>query len=319
MAIQKLQEKLDFGFSLKDFNEMTKILQAYMQERSDMYDKLFLHGAYTQDDMREYTHYFITPLLKDKPVHPAIYRIEHFLGREYEFFTLPEVGEIVFLLQQRISITPEDLQELEVSFEDFEYETINTIIDLWNMLYDKACNYPYLIMNSYTNDVINGVHVYYRKEFIDQDLYDLYIGFIEDINTIFPKSLKRLDSLLFVPQSYIDFTAGEGTAQFFLSDSVFAPERIKKEDKEFFLETLYHEFGHFIFALMSECSQILWYNTYNEWTEKGIKLTRDEGKNEVEECFADTFSRIYSPVHDYIQQPNEIVLETARFILEEEF
>lgn len=315
----KLKEKLDFSFSMKDFSEITKVLQSYMEERSTIYDNLFLNGNYTNDDLRKYAHYFITPLIKNREVHPALYRIKHFLSREYEFFTLPDVGSIIDQLQDYFSLSGEDLQLLDCPFEDFEYDVINAIIDLWNCLYDKACNYPFLIMNEYKNEVTNGVHFYYREDYVDKELLQIYMKFIEDVNTIFPKTLKRLDSILLVPQSYIDFTAGKGTAQFFLSDSIFAPEQIKEEDKKFFLETLYHETGHFIFDLLSETSQILWYDYYNNWIKKGIKLTREEGKNEVEECFADVFSRVYSPVHDFIQEPNPIVVELFKNILEKEF
>lgn len=327
MAESKLTEKLDFSFSIKDFDEMTKLFEPYIQERIEFYKNLFCQEVSPdKESILEYIHYFITPILsseeaKEKNIktHPFIGRVIHFLNRNYEFYILPGVQENIQMLLYCFSLTREDIEE-QTNFEEYENKMIDIIIKEWEELYKKVLDFPYLTIKNFKNEIINGISVYYKEESIDPELYAIYRQFIVDMNTVFPISLKRIDSILFVPQSYIDFSAGEGTTAYFLEDEIFMPEQIKEEDKTFFVETLYHEFGHFIFALLPEASQILWYRFYQEWsTSEFIKLTRDEGKNEVEELFADGFSILYSPLHDYLQRPSEIILDTVKNLIKDNF
>jgi hypothetical protein len=321
MALQQLKEKLDFSFTMKDFEIMTKLLDEYIQERQYAYQELFCkEGDLDEDSYKEYIHYFITALFtdEDKKQHPFLERVNHFLSRNYECFSLPGVPEITSQLAYCFSLTKEEIYETPY-FDEYDYEMMDTIIDLWNELYDKIMEYPFLNIREYEHEITNGISLYYKNESIDLELLGIYKQFITDMNNVFPKSLKRIDSILFVPQEYIDMSAGEGTTAYFMEDEIFMPEKIKDEDKKFFVETIYHEFGHFIFALLSESSQILWYDYYSTWLTQNIKMTRDEGKNEVEELFADGFSRIYSPLHDFIQEPSIVIIDTVKNILEEEF
>jgi hypothetical protein len=329
MIHKHLKEKLDFSFSIKDFEEISKLLEDFLLFRIDVFKELFCSNkGLEKKSKNEYIHFFITQYDKDesnpdKPVaeqHHFLSRIQHFLSRNYEFFTLPEVQATIQSLLYCFTLTKEDIEENYDNFEEFENNIIDLILDKWDDLYSKVQEYPFLTIKEFKNEIIQGVSVYYKENSIDNELLEIYKHFIVDMNTVFPKSLKRIDSILFVPQSYIDFTAGEGTTAFFLEDEIFMPEQIVEKDKKFFVETLYHEFGHFIFALLTETNQILWYKYYDEWSvSSNIKLTREYGKNEVEELFADAFSRIYSPLHDFIQEPSTVIIDTVKNILQDDF
>ena len=83
---------------------------------------------------------------------------------------------------------------------------------------------------------------------------------------------------------------------------------------------LIHEFGHFIFDIMPERYQIAWYSNFDAWIQNEVKLTRDTGKNEVEELFADTFSILYNPnIGDFITEPSSLVIDTFMDLVSRSF
>jgi hypothetical protein len=55
MALQQLKEKLDFSFTMKDFEIMTKLLDEYIQERQYAYQELFCkEGDLDEDSYKEF-------------------------------------------------------------------------------------------------------------------------------------------------------------------------------------------------------------------------------------------------------------------------
>lgn len=98
------------------------------------------------------------------------------------------------------------------------------------------------------------------------------------------------------------------------------PSTIKDEDRLFFVETLYHEFMHFIYELLPETEHILWYDYFDQWKENSIKLTREYDKLDPEELFADVGSYIYgSEKNDFIKKPADMVIDTFKDIIERGF
>jgi len=302
-----IREKLDFTFSYKDFDTITELLELYLSDRITAYQDIF-ENDYTEDDKNFYIHYFIYPFLEDEDIHPYIYRIQHFLNREYELFNHTEINSIIVELQDIFGITQEQIEAVE-DFEEFEFNNIEKIYELWEKLYEEIKNYPLLDLKDYNRQEIDKT-VIFSDPATDSFVLDTFYEFLSIMQKNFRSELMRLDSFIFCDPEYIEFVAGEGTMAFFTSDNVFMPCYVEEDQRHFFAETIFHEFGHFIFDLLSETDQVLWYDFYNEWLEKGLELTREEG-NEVEELFADVFSIIFNPhTNDFLHSPSDIIINT---------
>lgn len=310
-----IREQLDFTFSIRDFNTITVLLEQYLDDRISVYNNLI--SSENKEDIDLYIHYFITPILEDEKTHPYLYRIKHFLSREYELYNHPDITDIVASLQEIFGINKEQIDALE-DFLDFEHDSIENIYTLWQEFTEKVREYPLLLLNQFDYKIKDFVPVYSDPS-TDEFVLKVFDKFVDDMKTYFPASLRRIDSFIFCDPAYIEYVAGEGTMAYFTSESVFLPCYVEEKDKNFFTETLVHEFGHFIFDLLPETEQILWYDLYDTWKENNIKMTRDEGKNDVEELFADVFSIIHSPVHDFIQQPSTIIVDSFIDIIEQGF
>jgi hypothetical protein len=306
--MNKLNEKLDFSFSIKDFSLITEILEYYLQDRLFAFNNLDFSKP---NNIESYINYFLCP--KTEKYHPYLFRIQHFIDRDYEFFNKEEIGSLVGKLRSLLRSDYDSIINIK-DFQKYEFDCINDIFDNWDIFYQKVQDYPLLVIDSFTYDDSKQTPIYYDTN-TDKFILNTVHEFLEIVSKAFPVSLRRLDSIILCDSEYIDFVAGEGTMAFFINDNIFMPKTVKEEDKNFFIETIYHEFGHYMFSGLYEADQILWYDLYEEWVKKDIQLTREEGKNEVEELFADAFSIKYSPVNDFIEKPSEIVIESFTDIL----
>lgn len=299
-----------------DYDTITNILEGYLEDRTNAYSNLFnIGGKVSQEDIDYYVHYYLTPFIENEKYHPAIYRIQHFLGREYELFNHPDIANIVYELQDIFSINKEQVDNIE-NFEDFEFENINRIYDLWEELYNLVESYPLLSLEDYDYAIKDFIPIYTNPN-TDTFVTNEFNKFVEIMKKEFPSSLRRIDCFIFCDPEYIEFVAGEGTMAYFTSESVFMPCYVSEENKKFFIETLFHETFHFIFSLLPETLQALWYELYSDWERDSVKMTREKKEdNEVEELFADVGSWVYSPVNDFIKQPSTIIIDSFKEILE---
>lgn len=315
----KLNEKLDFTFSYKDFNLITELLNQYMDDRVYVFNSIVsMNDGFTDDLKKEYIHYFIAPFMENKPYHKYLSKINHFICREYEIYNYPEISEIVANLK---SIFNTDYNTLEIieDFEMYEMENINLIYALWEQFTSLVANYPILNLDTYNYEKIGSLPIYYNNP--PKELLNEINEFILRMENEFPTSIRRLDSIILCSKDYIEFVAGKGTMAYFVSDTVFIPDDIKEDDYLFFITTLYHEFGHFIFSLLPEECYIIWYDYFDEWKQNKLKLTRDKEQDvDAEELFADVFSLIFNPnIPDYLHEPSQIIMNTFIDILNRGF
>lgn len=325
-----LNEKLDFNFSFADIKAIDTILNDYIKERSDFYSELFCsEESFTQEDVNSYLYYFTgyisDTLGEDEEVNPKLTRLLHFFSRNYEVFTIEpiakDVSTILCYLQGEYlsdNLSFEEISEMEV-------DAIQNLTDTWQELSEKFADYPLLNIDKMQYKDIDGVQVYYDANTQPYAMEE-FEKFVKNVNKVFPNTLLRLDSFILVDPDYISFVAGEGTLAYFLDDTIFFGSSVKNiekcgDDREFYSRILYHEFGHFIFDLLSESSQIFWFDKYSEWKDKQVKMSRDEMKYDPEdELWADSFSFLFEDTKEgFIHKPSEIIIDTVKFLLNKEF
>lgn len=308
----QLVEKLDFSFSEKDFNTIDSLFNSYIQDRQSIYDNLFAESEYTEEEERDYINFFIKQIIKEEEQHPYLLHIIHFLNRNYEFFTLPEIYDLVQKLKNCFDITSSYTLHDEVGL-------LTNTVQYWEKLKDRIKYYPLLDINSYKKVIVDNNSVYYKED-SNKFLVDEVIKFVTKISSYFPKQISRLDSFIMCSPEYISFSGGESTFAYYIQDSVFLKNNIEEKDYAFYIETLYHEFGHFLFELITEKNQVLWYDLFTLWEAKKFKMSRENDNNEPEELFADAFSLLMTDTHDYLNPNlNPIILQYCKIILKKEF
>lgn len=333
----KVDERIDFNFSYKDCETIDRILNEYLKDRQSFYSELFLNDAeYTTDDVRDYITYFCCSdgdcSRADDTVHEKLPRLIHFLQRRYEIFLIESIGETVdnllYSLTNLSYYLDLDDDELATKFdeiEETEYENIQSIGDLWTQFVQQIAEQPLINLDKMEYTVIGGVQVYYNKN-IEPFIYDSFMNFLENIKKDYPNVLLMMDTFILVSPEYIEFCAGEGTQAFFANDVIFYADSCKDEDKDFVKSVYYHEFGHYIYSMLSETMMEYWHNSYLQWVKDNVKMSRNEEENSQldefeEELFADTFSTLYIDNGDdaYIHRPSSLVTDALLFILNEEF
>jgi len=95
--MKQLKEKLDFSFSMTDFSIISDMLYEYMLDRVTVFNTM-QDMSYDESIIDEYLHFFVSPHIKNKKYHPYIYRLIHFLSRDYEVFNVPTVASLVDIL-----------------------------------------------------------------------------------------------------------------------------------------------------------------------------------------------------------------------------
>ena len=326
---QKIQEKLDYSFTFKDFTKIGTYMKALLNDRRNAFTRFFVEynpdsASNFKKTCQEYVEYFVAN--DGKESHPAIYRIVHFINRPYEIFSLPDIQPLVNRLQFLLGIPYEEIDDYEEFINEYEVDTLTEIEEIWNSLEDLLKKSPHISLPNLQYIQKGPIQIYIEPN-SDPFIVSTVTNLAEKMAKEFPLQANRLDSFFIVSKDYINYSCGvddDTVMAFYLDDHIYFPSHIDPDDKNFFIFSIWHEFGHFIFELMSESSQELWYTEYQQWEEKGVKLSRiGNNDNEVEECFADAFSYIYGPlkgiVEDFVQPPSKIVLNTVRTLIFEEF
>lgn len=329
-----LTERLEFNFHWKDIKVIDSLMQDYISDRVKCYDSIFCDNEndISLTDITQYLHYFTQYDFEyDYKVHPYLERLNNFLNRNYEIFSIPTLYEKLPIIQGLLSPI-----ELSVNYDtimeisDWEYNIIEQLKETWDIIINELLNFPLLNLDKMEYEELNGVQVYYDKD-IDRNVAEPFKDFVNDIYNTFPNTLLRLDSFLLLDPEYIELVAGEGTKAYYLEDSIFFAKEIKDKDREgeelFTVQSYYHEFAHFIYAQLSETYINYWIDNYEDWTEKEIKMTRDKDRNVqldcfCEELFCDTFACMFIDTpntEEYIHNPSQIITDTVDFILRQEF
>ncbi len=346
-----LTERLDFNFSWNDITTVDNIFQDYIEDRIQSYNEIFKElETIDSEEIKKYLHFFINfDSNFDYDNHPNLERLYSFLDRDYEIFTIPSIIDVIPLIHN--SLLPYYIDEIQNEDDlgflqdicEKEYDVLTNLKENWETFILEITNFPMLNLDNMDYENINGVQVYIDKNTKKENL-DSFLLFLENIGKEFPNVLLRLDSFLLLDSEYIELVGGEGTKAYFLEDSIFYSNSFeqktktvddkntdkefkKKEDKMFTIQSYYHEFGHFIFSLLSETYVNYWKDCYAEWEEKKVKMTRSEDRNSqldvfCEELFCDSFACLFVDCPDedyYIHNPSEVIIDSIKFILREEF
>lgn len=332
-----LNENLSFNYDksfYKDVNTIDGIVKRYVADRKNLYNELV--SDYDENSVEEYYDFFTTYSTDlTQNVWEDMYHIHHFLERDYEIYIQEEIGTLRDAVLS--AITERGSYD---DFETSEFDRIISVEDKWNEFCTKISDVPVMDLNDMDYDNVHGVQCYYDRN--SQDfVMEVFSAFMDNLHDSYPNTLLKLDTVVLVPKDYIHFLGGDDSTQaFFTDNSLFLASSCDDVDNEeecvFFKTVLYHEFGHFIFSLMSETSQIYWANLYKEWRRKGVSMTRDDDRNSqlydengnesgenVEELFADTFACRF--VGDemsndfYIHRPSSLIMDSMDFLLRNEF
>lgn len=343
-----MSEHLDYTFNWKDLITTDRMMKSYLSDRETLYNELFNSDEkYTEDDVREYCEFFMGQNASDMDVdsdksnhHKYLYNIRHFLSRNYEFNILPSYCDLVNNINDCMVYYGEidylgDLISLD-EFVSLEYESIENLKSFWNDYLVNMANYPMMHLENLKKTNVLGSEVYFDKK-TDDFVLSSFLEFLQNVKKDFPEILKKFDRFLIVDNDYLQFLADDGgedsgTEAFFTDDSIFLKchcDNLKDEDEKFFYkEVLYHEFGHYVFECMPEYLQIYWQENYKNWKEKGLKMCRDEKRNSqldvyMNELFADNFACYYlsdkMTDDDYIHNPSPIITDIFNFILRKAF
>jgi hypothetical protein len=342
---QRIKENLDYTFSYKDLITVDKMVNSYIKNREKIYYELF-NGSddYTKDDVLEYIEYFMGNSASDADIdsnekkhHKYLYNIRHFLGRNYEFNILPSYWSLVSSITDCLCYFGElnSDEELEQFIEN-EQDCIQNLKDFWNDFLQTLASYPIMHLEKMKKTCIMGSDVYYDKN-TDKFVLNSFLEFLQNIKRDFPTLLMKFDRFLIVDNDYLRFLADDGgedsgTQAFFTDNSIFLKchcDDLKDENERFFYkEVLYHEFGHYIFENLPEYLQLYWQQNYSEWKNKDIKMCRDKDRNSqldvyMNELFADCFACFYlgnkMTDDDYIHMPSSLITDTFEFILNNAF
>lgn len=325
---KQITEKLDFNISMQDFLTVSSIFKDYINDRKEIYKDLFCSEVeYTEQDIEDYIN-FVTRSEgyydeEGKVVgHPYVERLLHFFEKDYEIFVLPDMCANVEFIKSALC---GDYITEESSFEDVEFDVIEKMEECWNKMIDIFKKNPLNNIDDMEYREIEGCHFYYYPT-IQKYVLDTFSEFVENIAKHFPNTIMRFDSFVLVPLEQIELYAGENCYAYYTDDSVFYADSIKKDEKEFYKIILYHEFGHFIFeTVFSESLQQFWFDSYEEWLSKGVKMSRDLGENYntvegADELFADSFAYLFADPkgEGFIERPSEIIMDTIKWLFEHE-
>lgn len=325
--MDKLTEKLNFNISMEDFVAISSFIKDYLNDRKSMYKDIFCSDEpYSKDDIEDYINYFTKSngYYDDNGMiigHPYVERILHFLEKDYEIFILPEIEGNVELLKTYLMGIDIDRD----NFEEYEFKVLENFEEAWNKIIEVFKKYPLNNIEKMEYKELDGVHFYYYPT-IQNYALETFIEFVDTVSKNFPNTLLRFDSFVLVPKEQIELYAGEGCYAYYINDSIFYADRVDKDEKEFYKLVLYHEFGHFIFeSVFSECLQQCWFDYYEEWLSKGVKMSRNlsENYNTVEgadELFADSFAFLFAePTEEgFIEKPSEIIMDTIKWLFKQE-
>lgn len=342
---KRLKENLDYTFNYRDLIAVDRQMQKYISDREKMYNELFNSTEdYTVDDLKEYLEYFMSPSASDMDIdseeakhHKYLWSIREFLSRNYEFNLLPNycdlignVSDCLFYLDGLAdNITDEGMGDIV----ETEYECIENLKKFWNDYIVAMANYPLMNLDKLKHVSIMGCDVYFEKD-TQEFVLNSFLEFLQNVKKDFPQILKKFDRFLILNSDFITFLADndEGTQAFFTDNSIFLKskcENLKDEsEKLFYRSVLFHEFGHYLWVCLPQYLRQYWVESYKEWKNKGLKLTRADDRNSqksefMQELFADCNACRYLGDklcdEDYIHNPSPIIMDTFNFILKKAF
>lgn len=334
---------------IKDSKSVDKLFKQYIEDRKQMYESV-LDSELNDDSIAIYKDYFCKYCGElDNDVHPHLWRIIHFLERDYESYIENTIGSasanILLLLT-------------DIDYQDFEKDEYDRIVELekeWNNFLDLILSVPLLDVNTMEFENKYGVSIYKNKK-CDEFVLSAFDEFLETVHKVFPNTLTRLDAIVITTVEYIHLV-GDGkysidgsTCAYYTDGCLFLASTLNMkedsdelEEKKFYYIVLFHEFSHFIFSTLSETAQIYWHNIYKDWRTKGINMTRDDDRNSqlydndgnesgenVEELWADTNGLILynmtkfgknnpTTKEDYIHMPSYLITDTVEYLLRKEY
>lgn len=345
--MSRLKENLDYTFSWKDLITVDRLMQKYISDREKMYNELFNSDEeFDSEDLKEYVEWFMGECsdmdvdAKNPKHHPNLYNIKHYLGRNYEFNLLPSYCELVANINDCLSyflgLNDDMSDEFIEDFISTEYDCIENLKEFWNDYLTAMVNYPMMHLDELQKTVVMGSEVYFDKK-TDDFVLNSFLEFLQNVKRDFPNILKKFDRFLIVDNDYLRFLADDGgedsgTEAFFTDNAIFLKchcDDLKDDNERFFYkEVLYHEFGHYVFECLPEYLQLYWQENYVEWKNKGLKMCRDEDKNSQldvymnelhSDCFACHYLGDKMTDDDYIHMPSSIIMDTFEFILRKAF
>lgn len=342
---KRLKENLDYTFSYKDLITADKMVRKYISDREKMYNELFnSEEDYNVDDLKEYLEYFEGASASDLDVdaqdskhHKYLWSIREFLSRNYEFNLLPNycdlignVSDCLFYLDELAdNITDEGMDDIV----ETEYECIENLKKFWNDYIVAMANYPLMDLSKLNKTCILGCEVLFDKS-TDDFVLNSFLEFLQNIKKDFPQTLRNFDKFLILPNEFLTFLADgdEQTQAFFTDGEIYLKckcDNLSDPSEQLFYKcVLYHEFSHYLWTLLPQYLQQYWVESYKEWKNKGLKLTRADDRNSqksefMQELFADCNACRYLGDklcdEDYIHNPSPIIMDTFNFILKKAF
>lgn len=204
-----------------------------------------------------------------------------FLNRAYEEFTIPSMLEPFLDLSTFLESEEVD----KVSFKE-----------LWEVFIEALVKLESLDLKNYGFQDYKGVPIYYHPK-TTSEVFKLTNDLIATLGKGFEKVLFNLDKIILCPLDYIQSSGDEDFFAYYINDILFIPCDCPKESMIFLKETLFHEFGHFVFDYTPFWIKEDWLSMFNEGNT--IDLREVEGYDE-DEYFADLFSCEFCQEHEVI-------------------
>jgi len=296
--MERYYERLDFSFSNDDLEKIKEMYFLYIKScfeniEDDKYLEKYVILPKGRDD-------FKNSILED------LYLLKEFFDRKYEIFTLDNIKIIVDKIKENLIF--EDIEDTETFLKNEEkrlYYLERLFNDFENTLNDTAK----LDLSSFAYDVYKNTLIYFLEN-TDKFILEQVAKFIDIINEKFLPYLSQLDKIVICDPEYLDYVAGGSCFAYYIDGDVFIPSEVEDKYKDFFIETIYHEFGHFVYYLIPAYMQIEWTKEYSKWLEKDYKFTREPDEEmDLYELFADCFAICYSPLQESLKSPEKEVIE----------
>ena len=325
-----INENIDFSSYdsfTKDFEAIKTLIIEYINDRKECFQTI-ISGICDKDSINIYNRFFIQCESEyDEDCWEGLWRIFHFLDRNYEIFNQEDITYTKQFLLQSLNECNTNVD----TFIDDETDTLSLLIDNFNE-FCKACeNVKLLNIDKMDNFIIHDINVYSSKN-TDENVLELFNSILDNFMNTFRKDIMhKLDTICLVDSDYIEYIGGEGTIAFYTDQCLFLSNKLDTLDKDevkFYKTVVCHELGHFLYSNLSEVMQIYWYDLAKTWIENNTKLTRDDETNSqtgiemYEELFADCVACYFNSKimtdKDYIHNPNPIIMTTFKNIIGKE-
>jgi hypothetical protein len=302
--MKRILERLDFSFNDKDLQKIKELYFNYLKE------------CFYNIGVEDYIdNYVLIPKNRDSFYNENLenlYLLKEFFNRKYEIFTVNDIKKIIDEIKENLIIEEvEDTQDFLLN----EEKRINKLELLFNLFEEKLNETPKINLKEFNYDVYGNVLVYFLDN-TDTFILKETMKFIDTMNKNFLPYLSELNKIIICDPEYLNYSAGDKCFAYYLEDDVFIPSYIEQDEKNFFVETIYHEFGHFVYYLLPNHLQCEWVKEYTKWDNKGLNFTRSSDEDmDLYELFADCFAVCYSSLHDSLSSPDKEVLDKFKEII----